>query len=190
MCANRSKSTGKWGLCYLAAVFCCDLFFAFYFRRQPGEAELVLMPQCTDPQEEGKCVCGGGSYMLVSSVTLCLCVRGKREGKREAVLAMLPSFLITSVSWCCPFLLPFHPLVLSLVVVAPLLFSPSWSLLSTPLLSLSLHHHFLFLSKTAHLLLYASHISSHLHATFSPPHSPFPLSLRLSCLITTSPPSP
>lgn len=123
MCANRSKSTGKWGLCYLAAVFCCDLFFAFYFRRQPGEAELVLMPQCSDPQEEGKCVCGGGSYMLVSSVTLCLCVRGKSKGKREAVLAMLPSFLITSVSWCCPFLLPFHPLVLSLVVVAPLLFS-------------------------------------------------------------------
>ena len=37
-------------------MFRCDLFSAFYFRRQPGEAEPVLMPQCTDPQEEGKCV--------------------------------------------------------------------------------------------------------------------------------------
>lgn len=47
---------------YLAAL----LFSAFNFKLQPGEAEAMLMAQCSDPQGEVKCVCGGGFlYVLV-----------------------------------------------------------------------------------------------------------------------------
>ena len=133
--------------------------------------------------------------MLVSSATLCLCARGKRVGvgerEREAVLAMLPSFLITSVSWCCPFLLPFHPLVLSSCSITSLFFPPGLCTARTPpppKTSLLLCITIFFLSKTAHLLLYASPASSPLHATFSLPHSSFPLSPQDSP--ATSPPLP
>lgn len=57
---------------------------------------MMRMAQHTDPQEEGKCVWRRVLYVSLS-VTLYVCER-KREGTREEVLSMLPSFLITSVS--------------------------------------------------------------------------------------------
>lgn len=80
----------------------------FYFRQQPGEAEL-LVPQRTDPQEEGKCVWRKAIYVLVW-VWVCMCVRG-REREREVVL--LPCCLhFLSHQWASVALfLPFRPLL-------------------------------------------------------------------------------
>lgn len=77
------------GLCSLAELSCFVL--TLYSRRQPGEAELVLLPQCTDAQEEGKCaeeaaICS--SFVMIG------------EGQKEIVLAMLPLFCSTSVDRC------------------------------------------------------------------------------------------
>ena len=73
-----------------------------------------------------------------------------REGKREVVSAVLPSFLITSMGWCCPFPFPFHPLLFSPVVVVKLpLFSSLLLSSHYTLLHFHLLHQDYFHGKTA-----------------------------------------
>lgn len=83
MCANRSKSTGKWGLCYLAAVFCCDLFFAFYFRRQPGGGWTRAYAPVHWPTGGGKvCVWRRKLYVSFQCDSVFVC-EGEERGKER-----------------------------------------------------------------------------------------------------------
>lgn len=153
----------------------------------------MLMPQCTDPQQEGKCV-QEGAMCASLSVPLCVCER-KREGKVEVVFGhvafisyhiselVLPFFCLTVPrclsSCCCSTTSPFFPTGLCSIHS---LFSPL------------LHQDNFFISKTTNLLLYSlSHPSllsscSPLSASASLPHSPLPLALQLPCIMT--PPDP
>lgn len=168
-------------------VLLCSVL-CLYSRRQPGVAELMLMAQCTDPQEEGKCV-QEGTMCASLSVTLCVCER-KREGKGEVVFGhvafisyhiselVLPFFCLTVPrclsSCCCSTTSPFFPTGLC-----------SLHSLFSPLL----HQDYFFIvkqqisSSTLSLILLLSFCSP-LSASSSLPHPPLPLTLQLPCIMT------
>lgn len=92
---NLNKSIGR--DCFAVCVHCCDLFSAFISDSNLGRRNTYSCPSAL-------------THWRRESVRVCVCV-WKRvlyvlacEREREVVFAMLPSFLITSVSWYWPFL--------------------------------------------------------------------------------------
>lgn len=136
---------------------CYVLLFQTAWLWQPGEAELMLMPQHTGSQKEGKCVWRRAQCVLVW-VSLCECVCSrKREGKKTIVLAMLFHFF--SHQWASTALFfAFLSPAISLVVVPPPLYS---FLLASPHFGpppppFSASRSFFY--STLHYSLYSSHL--------------------------------